>query len=281
MNKDIVVLYHNNCNDGFGGAWAARKKFGDKAEYIGVTHHEPPPKGLNGKEVYIIDFCYPADETKELLKETKSLTILDHHVTDKDVIESAPDHVYDIDHSGAVLAWRYFFPDKEVPLFLQYVEDGDLWKFELPESKNFYAFSLTMPFDFTEWDKMVDEFEDEKKRKIYLTEGAKILEYQEKMIEELMENTKESTLDGHSALAVNSSVLASQLGNTIVKRGYDIGIIWSYMNEDTIKVSLRSDKDGNVDVGKIAEKYGGGGHKAAAAFVINYESEFPWQAKNT
>ena len=279
MAKNIAVLYHNNCNDGFGGAWAARKKFGDKAEYIGVIHHESPPSGLNGKEVYIIDFSYPADETRKLLKKTKSLTILDHHVNMKNVVESVPYHVYDIDHSGEILAWNYFFPDKDVPLFLQYVEDGDLWRFELPESKHFYAFSLTMPFDFMEWDKMVDEFEDEKKRKIYLAEGAKILEYQENMIEELMGSAEESTLDGHKALAVNSSVLASQLGNAIVERGYDIGIVWFYMNEDTIRVSLRSDKDGNVDVGKIAEKYGGGGHKSSAGFIINQEPSLPWQTE--
>src|SRR3989344_1169898 len=36
MNKKIAVLYHKGCTDGFGAAWAAWKKFGARAEYLGV-----------------------------------------------------------------------------------------------------------------------------------------------------------------------------------------------------------------------------------------------------
>jgi nanoRNase/pAp phosphatase (c-di-AMP/oligoRNAs hydrolase) len=78
---------------------------------------------------------------------------------------------------------------------------------------------------------------------------------------------------------VNSSVFASQMGNEVVDRGYDIGVIWRHIKDDHIKVSLRSHKYGKVDVGKIAEKYGGGGHKSAASFVIHSEDELPWQLK--
>jgi len=278
--KDIVVLYHINCNDGFGGAWVARKKFGDKADYIGVIHHDPPPLGLIDKEVYIIDFSYPAEDTEKILKAAKSLTVIDHHVTAKGVVESLPSHVYDIDHSGAVLAWNYFFPGEKVPMLLKYVEDGDLWKFELPESREFFAFSMTMLFDFKRWDELIEDFEDEKKKRVHLDEGKMILEYQKKMIDELMKEGEEVSFEGYSALAVNSAMLPSQLGNAIVNEGYDMGIVWFNSGGGITKVSLRSDKDGDVDVGKIAKKHGGGGHKSASGFVINPGEEFPWQHKN-
>ena len=63
--KNIVVLYHADCPDGFGGAWAAHKKLGEKAEYIGVHHNFLPPKGLDGKEIYMIDFVYPKEDNEK------------------------------------------------------------------------------------------------------------------------------------------------------------------------------------------------------------------------
>lgn len=278
--KDTVVLYHANCPDGFSGAWAARKKFGKKADYIGVKHHEPPPLGLDDKDVYIIDFSYPKETTKKLIEETKSLTQIDHHITVKEITESVPNHVYDNNHSGAILAWKYFFPDEETPLFLRYVEDLDLWKFDILRAEDFLAFSATVPFNFDRWDTLVEEFEDEKKRNSYLDRGKNLLEYQNKLIEEMLEGGEEADFDGHFALVVNSPVLPSQLGNAIVKRGYDIGVTWAHSN-DVIKVSLRSGKDEDVDVGKLAKKYGGGGHESSAGFTIKDEEEFPWQVKNT
>jgi len=278
--KDTVVLYHNNCSDGFGGAWAAREKFGKSADYIGVIHHESPPMGLNGKDVYIIDFSYPEETTNRLLEEAKSLTLIDHHITSKGITESVPNHVFDNDRSGATLAWQYFFPEKEVPAYLKYVEDIDLWKFNLPRSEDFLAFSATVPFDFDKLDSVVADFEDEKKRNAFLDRGKNLLEYQNRLIEELINTGQEVTFDGHSAIVVNSPILPSQTGNMIVKRGYEIGIIWSYSN-DVIRVSLRSDKDSNVDVGDIAKKYGGGGHKSSAGFVLDSEDKFPWKVKSS
>jgi len=276
--KDTVILYHSNCNDGFGGAWAARRHFGNKADYIAVRHHEVPPLGLNDKDVYIIDFSYPEEDTKKLLKIVKSLTQLDHHVTVKDITESIPNHVYALDHSGAVLAWKYFFPEEEIPTYLKYVEDIDLWKFQMPRAEDFLAFSATAPFDFEKLDSTVEDFENEEKRTSFLDRGKNLLEYQNKLIEEMLENGEEVELDGYNAFLVNSPVLPSQLGNAMVKKGYAVGITWAYSN-DVIKISMRSDKDGDVHVGEIAKKYGGGGHKSAAGFIVRNESEFPWQAK--
>ena len=37
-DKKTVVLYHANCHDGFGGAFAAWKKFGDAADYVPMRY---------------------------------------------------------------------------------------------------------------------------------------------------------------------------------------------------------------------------------------------------
>jgi len=278
--KNTVVLYHNGCTDGFSGAWAARKVFGKKADYIGVKHHEAPPLGLDDKDVYIIDFSYPENETKKLLEITKSLVQLDHHVTVKEITESIPDHLYALDHSGATLAWQYFFPKEETPTFLKYVEDIDLWKFKMPRAEDFLSFADTISFDFDKFDTIVADFENEKKRSAYLDRGKNLREYQDKLMSDIIENGEEAIFDGYSALVVNSPILRSQLGNEIVKKGYDIGVVWSD-TRDIVRVSLRSDANGEVNVGEIAKKYGGGGHKSSAGIELKDESEFPWQAKNS
>ena len=47
--KNIVVLYHNDCTDGFSAAWAAWRKLGSKADYIGIDPGSKPIEGLNKK----------------------------------------------------------------------------------------------------------------------------------------------------------------------------------------------------------------------------------------
>ena len=277
--KDTVVLYHASCNDGFTGAWVAREKFGKTADYIAISHQDAPLLGLENKAVYMIDIIYPEEDVKQLIKETKSFTVLDHHITEKKLVESVPDHMYAIDKSGATLAWKYFFPEKDAPTFLQYIEDIDLWNHNMPRSKDFDAFSMTLKFDFDRWSELVSDFEDEKKRIKHLDYGRNIREYQEKMIGKLVEDAEEVTFEKYNSLASNSALLHSQLGNAMVKKGYDIGIIWRHIKGDLIRVSLRSEKDGNVDVSKIAEKYGGGGHQSAAAFSIKEGEPLPWQTK--
>jgi hypothetical protein len=51
------VLYHSNCYDGFGAAYAAWKKFGDEGtKYLPVSYGFPPPEMPDAKAVSIVDF---------------------------------------------------------------------------------------------------------------------------------------------------------------------------------------------------------------------------------
>ena len=49
--------------------------------------------------------------------------------------------------------------------------------------------------------------------------------------------------------------------------GVEVGVLISEINKGTVKVSLRSDE--YVDVSKIAEKFGGGGHIRASGIRIS------------
>ncbi len=134
-SQKIIVIYHGDCRDGFGGAWAAWKKFGNKAAYIPAFDRFVPPCELKNKELYLIDYGYPIGATKKLIRDNARVTAIDHHITAREVAKLTKDYSFSLYHSGAVLAWNYFHPGKKVPTLLRAVEDFDLWRWNTASSK--------------------------------------------------------------------------------------------------------------------------------------------------
>ncbi len=273
--KKIVILYHGNCSDGFGGAWAAYKKFGNKADYIAFSHLNEP-KIFENKEIYFIDFIYKSESLiKKLLKTNERVTAIDHHITAKNLVALTQNYSYDINSSGAVLAWKYFHPQKPVPKLLKYIEDFDLWRFYLPYTKEVMTYLGSADFSFIKWNKLADDFEKAGARKKYIEKGGIAWQHEKKIMAEMAEENKYLVkFNGHKVFAINAPHhFASYLGHSLVKEKPPLAIIWSQKG-DEIKVSLRS--SGEVDVGLLAKKYGGGGHKSAAGFAVNGWKKIPW-----
>jgi len=274
--KDIVVIYHGKCPDGFGAAWVAWKKLGDSADYFGAGHGKSVPDGLTGKEIYIPDFSFPKEIMEKVVANNKKVVVIDHHKSAEESVKMAHEYVYEMDYSGAVLAWRYFFPESAIPWLLMYISDRDIWKLELPDT---FAMGLMMDtFDknFEQWNKLAEELEDENIRREYIEKGKLIQKYERKVIEDIISSNKETVVfEGYEIYAVNApNFFASQIGDTLLKEKPPLAIIWHW-SEGKIVVSLRSDK--SVDVSEIAKKYGGGGHKKAAAFRVESLNKLPWE----
>lgn len=129
---DVVkhVLYHANCYDGFGAAFAAWKKFGDQAEYIPVSYGQDAPFILESEGIFIIDFSYPIN-TLNNLSQIAPVVVLDHHKTAEEALsphvgKDNPKIIFDMNKSGALLAWEYFHPETPVPLLIKHISDRDL-----------------------------------------------------------------------------------------------------------------------------------------------------------
>lgn len=271
--KKIVILHDGDCSDGFGGAWAAWKIFGNKADYIGVKHDSPPPPGLKNKIIYLIDFTYTEPVIRKFLKENKRVTAIDHHATAEKAAKLTQNYLFDNSHSGCALAWRYFHPKKPLPVLLKHIEAVDLWKF-LPDSETLFAYLNLFDQDFKTWDKLIKDTENLKKRKEFIEKGKIVLQYENKRVQNLIRKNSELVkFEGYKTLAVNSPNWPSQVGNALVKKLPPIGIIWSRRDNKVI-VSLRSNK--TVDVGKLAKRYGGGGHKSASGFSLPDNAKLPW-----
>ena len=152
-----LVIYHDSCADGFGAAFAAWLKIGDEAEYVPMQHGKDdvfkiPP--WTARDVYILDFSLPRDYMDKIFSEAKRVVWLDHHKSafemwcgEERILycedDSQPGNnlfiLLDNNKSGAYLAWEYFHPGTEVPMFIKLIDTRDRWVFEIPGAKEFNA----------------------------------------------------------------------------------------------------------------------------------------------
>lgn len=250
-----LVLYHAECADGFGAAWAIWKRF-PEVRFLPVKHGEPHPKDLRGERVVIVDFSYARPVLEEIAKEATSLLVLDHHITAEQALAGLPFAYFDQNRSGAVLAWDWAH-DAPAPWLLQYVQDKDLWHWKLPHSREISAALASYPFDFQLWDRF--------RQDVLEGEGRAILRYENELVTKLSALASLVTFEGATVPAVQSAVLTSQIGERL-SADHPFCLIWHDRNGRRY-YSMRSREDG-TDVGAIASVFGGGGHTHAAGFSI-------------
>ena len=158
-----ACLYHAD-HDGFSSAlvvWKALKAT-NELMFIEVQYGQEPPyealREFGPDRVYIVDFSYKAPVLKDFLNEFPETMVIDHHKSSLEDLESAFEervyktYTHNTDFAGCVLTWQHFFPEEEIPEILLYVQDRDLWRFELENSKEINAFIASLPKDFEEWD---------------------------------------------------------------------------------------------------------------------------------
>jgi uncharacterized protein len=273
--KEKIVVFYDDDADGFGGAWAAWKRFGARAKYIPITVRGGETLiALKNKKIYFIDAIFSEAAVRRLMKDN-CVVIIDHHKGRKDFLKEADAFSYDVKHSSCVLAWHYFFPKERVPKILKYVEDMDLWRFRLPKTREIIAVIDSHSHNFRKWNLIANRLESAWERKEFVKEGATIVRYEDKIINALLvSNAQLVSFEGKRVLALNTPVLHSDTGHQMAEKQPPFAVVW-YRKGDYWKVSLRS--VGRFDVSKIAEKFGGGGHRNAAGFTIPGNKKLPWK----
>jgi uncharacterized protein len=271
----VVILYHANCLDGFGAAYAAWKYFGNHEDivYIPVKYGSIPPD-ISNSYIYIVDFSYPTDVLQALCANNVQVVVLDHHAgAAQQLLNVQADNFifnHAENHSGAVLTWQFFHEDIEVPKMLLHIQDRDLWKFNYPETKAIcYALAseAVVARTFEAWDIAATQLD-----KLYNVGSALLADFQKRCEHIVEHDSYEAKLfNDVPVLAANvPAEYASEVGNMLAaKSPSGISLTWQYLGKGETKCSLRS--VGDVDVIPIAKYYGGGGHKNAAGFTLtNY-----------
>lgn len=286
MSK-TYVLYHASCMDGKMAAFVAMEHFKQhniEATYIPVQYNTPFPEIELDKEteIYILDFSYDRVTLVGIHQKVKKLVVLDHHKTAEAALRWLPFAHFDMEKSGATLAWEYFHPGKEAPDLVKYVEDRDLWRFKLPGTRSLFESLVTRGALSGELDekgnvfsKYIEEnyvdggFDD------LIREGEILEKYRDNQIKALGNPSSKkvliTTFQDKTVGVFNTTHFISESGS-VVYSNLDVDFSMSYflLPEGNWVFNLRS-KAGGVDVSAICKLYGGGGHHNAAGFSLPFD----------
>jgi uncharacterized protein len=250
-----VVLYHAECADGFGAAWALWRQF-PAARFLPVKHGNPPPPDLQDQRIIIVDFSYARETLETMAEQAKALLVLDHHITAEKALFGLPYAYFDLKKSGAVLAWEWAH-EPPIPWLLNYIQDKDLWTWALPLSREINAAIASHPFEFQVWNHF--------KQKELEQEGRAILRYEHELVTKLAGQAVLVEFQGATVPSVQSAILTSQIGERL-SADAPFCMIW-HDRDGRRYYSMRSRGNG-TDVGAIAASFGGGGHTHAAGFSV-------------
>lgn len=315
QRQQAIVYYHNPCSDGIAGAWCAWNYFEEGSiEYHGCKPDEDIMQKLLKRRteltnitIYFIDVL-PIRDIPGLCAIAKQVVIMDHHKTNQEYIDTLPklDNLvvhFDLERSGAQIAWDYFNPGFSHPWFIDYIGDRDLWTWKLPNSRAInsglqnqgHLDSLGKFYTFCRENKDTDT---ETVMKQMLNCGNAIESYQKRIITQATENAvllcfnePKSGLKTQCWAGNITPDLVSDLGNVLAERELPDGtkpmfsVIYSYyILNDEYRLSLRSsDKNPqSADVSAIAKRMDvrGGGHKHAAGCKVSSIKFWQYFSKN-
>jgi oligoribonuclease NrnB/cAMP/cGMP phosphodiesterase (DHH superfamily) len=224
------------------------------------------------KVVYVGDFSFTKDELEELTKVTKSIIVIDHHLS---AFESIGDLDYvhiDLEKSGARLAWEFFFPRiNKAPILIALIEDRDLWNF-FYDKKDTNALVLALKSERDLNFKTL--IEDDVAVTDLIEKYSSVLGYIENEDLKYSKKVDNFMFISTSFVGINTNLPSSNILNLASKEhgkpalSYNIEKINDINN---IKISMRN-HDESVDVSRICKLLGGGGHAKAAGATFNVES---------
>ena len=293
--KPDICVYHGGCDDGFGAAWVVRKKWPDVQFVPGAYSGTNWPTGMHGKNVLFVDFSLKRGAMIEFANGgvpgdvPRSVVVLDHHKTaeaelkdwdwgpvttasltdigiriNKAAVETALPIAahFDMDHSGARMAWDFCFPGEPVPPLIDHIEDRDLWRFRMFTTHAVSAALRTYEHDFELWDELdVPSL---------IAEGTVVLRGHQKNVQTFIRNRYWTEIGGVRVPVVNVPYhYASDCADAMLKAEPDAPFCasWFVRADGKRQFSLRS-RDDRMDVSEIAKQFGGGGHRNAAGFEM-------------
>ena len=273
-SDNLCIVYHANCADGSGSAYAAWKKFGDKAAYIPHDYNQKEDsvdqliRKLEGKDVIFCDVTLKKFQFLKVQEIANSVIVLDHHPSAYDEIGNLDCCLFDMKRAGAMITWETLHPQIEPPKFIEYIQDGDLWEFNYKETKWFYSALGEMILSFRDMDKLTNPlFLND-----FLTEGKKLREAYELKVQDIIVKAEPVRFMGYDIFMVECERdYASEVGNFLAKKSGSFSICYSD-RKDVYKASLRGIDV--VNLSHLCTLFNGGGHPNASAFTAKNKEDF-------
>ncbi len=271
VSENTLVIYHGGCFDGFTAAWAFRKLRPDVATTFRPAHHGERPPNVVGRDVYVLDFAYPRATMLEMAEGAARILVLDHHKTARDDLDGLPFCQFDMERSGAGIAWDYFAQGAQPrPWIVDIVEDRDLWRFRFgDETRWAMAYISSLPMTFESWDALVEAGLEQA-----VERGKAVQQYIDAYGEAACAHALFRDIGGHTVPVINiPNMNCSEHIDRLRTKYPDYPFAASFfLRADGVwQFSLRS--AGSFDVSTIARAFGGGGHRNASGFQSRV---LPW-----
>lgn len=145
-------------------------------------------------------------------------------------------------------------------------EDRDLWKFTFPDTNIYYELINSHDKTMEEVDKIV-MFTEEQWNEDFISAKAKV-QFRDKLAKDYASKAKTISFAGYQNVPIVNcpADFASKTCEILAKENpFAISFV---MNTEQVFISLRSTEGVGENVAKIAEKYGGGGHKHSAGILF-------------
>lgn len=311
---NILILYHAKCLDGAGALYVAVTAL--QAQYPNARIVSRPCE-YNDRDrttkhllqlaslgipldtydhIYVLDFSFTPEQFKRLCTISTEVTCIDHHKTACDELlypgnrDTFPKNLHlildtDNRNSGVILTFSHFTDlntnnGAALPSgVLRYIEDRDLWKFQLPESRAVNAWLHAYVDIGTESQQQlvsdvqfcIDTLEMAPWK--IIKEGQLLLAQREDYCAAIA-----STAMIHTEAQVITCncphVFASDVAELLRKRYPNMAMFMLYqVANGELRVSFRA---GTKDVLAIAQCFGGGGHAKAAGATVSVRSWFEY-----
>jgi oligoribonuclease NrnB/cAMP/cGMP phosphodiesterase (DHH superfamily) len=293
------IIYHQvkpgiDCPDGIAAAWVAKQLY-PESEIKGWTYQsESLPAVNSGDRLIVVDFSFPADVIEQWIRDGVKAEVIDHHKTAEEALNrfyvedfqdalNAEAHdewnvVFDMKECGATLTWKYFFPGKPMPVFLEYVRDRDLWNFDLDGTEEVHEAMARIGRTFDLFDELA-QMNREQLLACLKPIGRVLLKPKRQAIARAVSRIQWGEVAGYPTIAhviLNQDGSEDRLVSDICSKLYKAfpeSLFVACLTSDKTW-SLRSNAKGNnTDVGAIAAFLGGGGHRNAAGFAPNKKQE--------
>lgn len=286
-------IYHDKDLDGLMCGAILRDYFGSEIELIGWDYsYQENEQGLldrieEDSLVYMCDISL-SKEGMEVLANKCDLIWIDHHKTaiDKIDTDNMLDHSLEVGVAACELTWRYIYGEDDLmPPLVSALGAYDVWNKERYEWEMYtlpvQVFCRTF-FTNVEQLSIVIEYDTGQ----FAKEGLSMLAFEKGNLIATSRIGRIVEWNGYKTFITNSTVNPGRLADVVWEEYYE-GVdlmVQYYKHERSVeegdcnnwRYSLRSRGGSGVDCGRIAKKYGGGGHEGAGGFtwerLLNFDA---------
>lgn len=231
------------------------------------------------KRVVVVDFSLPLEDMQRLARDHELIWI-DHHISAIRLLGEAArawQGLQNTREAACVLTWQYFFPNQPVPRALVLIGDRDVWRWAEADTGPFDAGlgqENTHPENDDLW---LPLLADDPERLQVLVERGKILRAAQlhDIDKRLASYGYAVIFEGQRTMAVNARG-NGDFGEAIRAKNYSLAYCYIDGIQNGRLMTFVTLLSSEVDVSRIAQKFGGGGHPGAAGFSFERSaSPFP------